>query len=331
MKLLSCGIWPFRPAEGARSRARRARPRKRDIQEGRWPPAVQGVSIARASRGSSRSQARKEVRQTGELRLGWLRYRAPCRKPLRFPGRDADPEGIGRAAWSSTGAAAWRAWPWSSGQRCASTFREPAALVEESRRDPTALGAGRHPPAPFKPDIRRGLQLGVIHHTRSRNRLFIGWARWSAEGRLTLWVYGGRVLAELLEQPLRGGREWSEDQAAHLVVVWAGYLERLRALHHDAPAGALLYALCIRWRLRRLRGQFLTFSIHPDYVSVFRDFDWLAPPYQSKHTRKRCAPVRAADSKSWPAGHGVVPKSASGKKDEAVVMLTPTSTRTSAG
>jgi hypothetical protein len=136
------------------------------------------------------------------------------------------------------------------------------------------------------------------------------------EGLLTLWVYGRPgSWKSFSTNPLRTGREWLR-KALPLVwlVVWARMLlsdaVRLFTTHMPVP---LLYALCHPLALLGALPllKFLTFSVHPDYrVRLQENFDWLAPPYQSKHTKEE---LRAWFSAAGfiplsQLAHGVVPK-----------------------
>lgn len=57
--------------------------------------------------------------------------------------------------------------------------------------------------------------------------------------------------------------------------------------------------------------RYLTFSVHPDFrVRLIENFDWLAPPYQYKHTKEemRAWFESAGFSVLRQLAHGVVPK-----------------------
>jgi len=192
-------------------------------------------------------------------------------------------------------------------------------LSEESRREPRLhLVQGDILRPPLRPGIFDVVySLGVIHHTRSaREALHRLGALVKPGGLLTLWVYGRPgSWRSFSSNPLRGGREWTGRIRPLLwLVVWARMIlsdcARLLTTRMSVP---LLYALC---RPLAALGavpllKYLTFSVHPDYrVRLQENFDWLSPPYQSKHTKEE---VRAwFDAAGFEVigqlSHGAVPK-----------------------
>jgi SAM-dependent methyltransferase len=158
---------------------------------------------------------------------------------------------------------------------------------------------------------------GVLHHTRNTEQSFQQAAPLVRNGGLmSIWVYGRPGgYSSFATNPLRPGREWlGRIRPLVWVVVWARLLFsgliRLLTTHMPAP---LLYALCypLAW-IGAIPGlRCLTFSAHPNFrVRVHENFDWLAPPYQHKHTKEE---VRAwfdsvGFSRLKVLPHGFVPK-----------------------
>ncbi|HVE13418.1 MAG TPA: hypothetical protein VNI01_08505, partial [Elusimicrobiota bacterium] len=99
------------------------------------------------------------------------------------------------------------------------------------------------------------------------------------------------------------------------LLVWLRRLlsDGLRLVTTRLPVPVLYYALC--WPLAFL-GMFpvvkyLTFSVHPKFkVRWIENFDWLAPPYQSKHTKEELAEWFREGGVELLSrlAHGVVPK-----------------------
>ena len=158
---------------------------------------------------------------------------------------------------------------------------------------------------------------GVIHHTADTERAF---GRIAAlvkpGGNLSVWVYGTPgPWASFKTNPLRSGRTWLR---AVLPLVWLAVWARqvlsdsLRVLTTRLPV-PLLYALC--YPLTFLGAlpvlKYLTYSVDPQFkVRLIENFDWLAPPFQTKHTKEEVRPwfERAGFTVISQLPHGVVPK-----------------------
>jgi len=158
---------------------------------------------------------------------------------------------------------------------------------------------------------------GVLHHTADTQQAFRRAASLVRHGGLlSVWVYGSPgSYRNFATNPLRPGREWlSRIRPLIWLIVWVRLLlsDFIRVFTTRMPT-FLLYAAC--FPLAVLGGipgfRYLTFSAHPDFrVRLHENFDWLAPPYQHKHTKEE---VRGwfeaagfSDLKVLP--HGVVPK-----------------------
>lgn len=132
---------------------------------------------------------------------------------------------------------------------------------------------------------------GVLHHTPSTENAFRRIAALVRSGGfLSIWVYGRPgTLGQFLRNPLRPGRGWLRPLLPLLwIVVWIRRVisDLLRVVTTRLPT-RMLYALC--FPLAALGAvpliKYLTFSAHPDFrVRVHENFDWLAPPFQFKHT-----------------------------------------------
>lgn len=158
---------------------------------------------------------------------------------------------------------------------------------------------------------------GVIHHTADTKGAFDRVAALVKKGgRLSVWVYGTPgPWSSFKTNPLRSTRAWLKD-VLWLVwcVVWARQLlsDALRVVTTRMPF-PLLYALC--WPLTALGAlplvKYLTYSVDPQFgVRLIENFDWLAPPFQTKHTKEEvrgwfeAAGLRVVSQ----LAHGVVPK-----------------------
>lgn len=158
---------------------------------------------------------------------------------------------------------------------------------------------------------------GVIHHTADTRGAFDAIARLvKREGLLSVWVYGTPgSYASFASNPLRTGRAWLRSALPLAwLVVWVRQLasDALRALTTRLPV-PLLYALCYPLTaLGAVPGlKYLTFSVDPDFrARLVENFDWLAPPFQTKHTKEELRPWYEAAGfavlKQLP--HGLVPK-----------------------
>ncbi|MFH1724551.1 MAG: methyltransferase domain-containing protein [Elusimicrobiota bacterium] len=158
---------------------------------------------------------------------------------------------------------------------------------------------------------------GVIHHTADTRGAFDRLAAVvKRQGLLTVWVYGTPgSYRSFSTNPLRAGRERLK-RALPLawLAVWLRQIlsDSLRLLTTRLPV-PLLYALCYPLTIVGAVPllKYFTFSVHEDFrVRLIENFDWLSPPFQSKHTKE--------ESRAWyeAAGcevlrhlpHGVVPK-----------------------
>jgi uncharacterized protein YbaR (Trm112 family)/ubiquinone/menaquinone biosynthesis C-methylase UbiE len=172
------------------------------------------------------------------------------------------------------------------------------------------------------PPFRKGTfdviySQGVLHHTAAPRRAFGLLAGLVKRGGLiTAWVYGTPgSFSSFSTNPLRPGRE---GVRRHLrlawLVVWTRQVlsDLLRVVTTRLPQG-LLYALCHPLALLGAVpvAKYLTFSVEKAYrVRLAENFDWLAPPFQSKHTKEEvrgwleesgCEPLKQL-------AHGLVPK-----------------------
>ncbi|TBR21485.1 methyltransferase domain-containing protein [bacterium] len=158
---------------------------------------------------------------------------------------------------------------------------------------------------------------GVIHHTADTKGAFDRIAPLVKKGgKLSVWVYGTPgPWSSFKTNPLRSTRAWLRSALPLVwVLVWARQLlsDSLRVVTTRMPFH-LLYALC--WPLTLLGAvpvlKYLTYSVDPQFgVRLIENFDWLAPPFQTKHTKE--------EVRGWFEGaglrivsqlaHGVVPK-----------------------
>ncbi|MBI3548981.1 MAG: methyltransferase domain-containing protein [Elusimicrobia bacterium] len=173
-----------------------------------------------------------------------------------------------------------------------------------------------HPP--FKPAAFDVIySLGVLHHTPDTRTAFGQVAkRVKRDGRLTVWVYGTPgSYASFSGNPLRGDRQWLAPLRPLIwLIVWARQIlsDVLRLVTTRLPV-PLLYLLC--YPLAALGGvpvvKYLTYSVHADFrVRLIENFDWLAPPYQHKHTKEELRGWFAEEGYEVLSqlAHGVVPK-----------------------
>lgn len=168
-------------------------------------------------------------------------------------------------------------------------------LAGDARREPRlhlVQGDVLHPP--FKEgafDIV--FSQGALHHARGTEAAFRKAASLVRQGGLlTVWVYGRPGgYRGFATNPLRPGREWLR---AILPLVWLAVWTRLLLsdflrLFTTRLASPVLYASCFPLAvLGAVPGlRYLTFSVHPDFrVRLHENFDWLAPPFQHKHTKE---------------------------------------------
>ena len=158
---------------------------------------------------------------------------------------------------------------------------------------------------------------GVLHHTASPRGAFERLAGLvKKDGFITAWVYGAPGSFESFStNPLRADRQGLKR---HLRLVWSivwlrqALSDLVRVVTARLPE-SVLYALC--YPLAGLGAlpfvKYLTFSVEKRFrVRLAENFDWLAPPFQSKHTKEEvrawlegagCRPLKQL-------AHGVVPK-----------------------
>ena len=135
--------------------------------------------------------------------------------------------------------------------------------------------------------------VGVIHHTPSpRNCVKELTQRLKPSGKLTLWVYGtAGSYRSFKTNPLKSNRQILKK---FMFLVWSMvsvrefFSDTLRLFTVYLPH-RLLYIFC--YPLAALGKipilKYLTFSVHPLWrVRLQENFDWLAPPYQSHHTKE---------------------------------------------
>lgn len=173
-----------------------------------------------------------------------------------------------------------------------------------------------HPP--FKPHVFDIIySQGVLHHTSSTEDAFARVAPLAKKGALvSIWVYGrpGSWMS-FSTNPLKTTRAWLKSVLPLVwLVVWARMLfsDSVRAVTTRLPV-SWLYVLC--YPVTALGAvpllKYLTFSVHPNFqVRLIENFDWLAPPFQYKHTKEE---VRGWFEKAGfevlkQLPHGVVPK-----------------------
>lgn len=171
---------------------------------------------------------------------------------------------------------------------------------------------------PFKPEaFDAAYSQGVLHHTADTRGAFDRVARLvKRDGLLAVWVYGSPgSWRSFSTNPLKPGRRWLKAVLPLVwLVVWARRIlsDALRVVTTRLPV-PLLYLLC--YPLAALGAvplvKYLTFSVHPRFrVRLIENFDWLAPPFQTKHTKEEVAGWFQAAGfdvlRNLP--HGVVPK-----------------------
>lgn len=173
-----------------------------------------------------------------------------------------------------------------------------------------------------KPPFKKGVfdivySQGVIHHTSDTRLAFDRIAPLvKPGGRLSVWVYGTPgSYASFSTNPLRASRTALKSLLPPVwLAVWCRQIlsDALRAFTTRMPVW-LLYALC--YPLTVLGAipflKYLTFSVEPEFkVRLIENFDWLAPPFQSKHTKEEVGAwfEEAGFSVVKRLPHGVVPK-----------------------
>lgn len=189
-------------------------------------------------------------------------------------------------------------------------------LAREQERLHLVQGDLFHPP--FKPGVFDIVySQGVLHHTPDTRTAFRKVAPLVKEGgKLSVWVYGTPgSYRSFASNPLREGRRRLEPLRPLLwLVVWTRLIlsDMVRAFTTRLPV-PVLYAFCFPLAVLGAIPfvKYLTFSVHPNFrVRLIENFDWLAPPYQHKHTKE--------EVRGWfyqegflilrQLSHGVVPK-----------------------
>ncbi|MFA6092451.1 MAG: methyltransferase domain-containing protein [Elusimicrobiota bacterium] len=192
-------------------------------------------------------------------------------------------------------------------------------LVAQSERDPLlhlVQGDLLHPP--FQDGVfDAAYSLGVLHHTPDARKACSSVARWVRPGGLlSVWVYGrAGSWSSFSTNPLKTSREGLKKilPLAWMIVILRFLLSDALRLVTTLLPSSFLYALC--HPLAMLGAvpllKYLTFSVHPEYaVRLQENFDWLAPPFQSKHVKEE---VRGWFAESGvdvlrQLPHGLVPK-----------------------
>ncbi len=159
--------------------------------------------------------------------------------------------------------------------------------------------------------------LGVIHHTVSPRTCVQAFTqRLKPNGKLTVWVYGrADSYQNFKSNPLKLNRK-SLEKIRFFVWIIVDLREllshSLRSVTVHLPY-KLLYCCCYPLAVfgKIPFFKFLTFSVHPLWrVRLQENFDWLAPPIQSHHTKEEVKnwfeENRVSVIKILP--HGFVPK-----------------------
>ncbi|OIO05300.1 MAG: hypothetical protein AUJ52_13905 [Elusimicrobia bacterium CG1_02_63_36] len=192
-------------------------------------------------------------------------------------------------------------------------------LIPEMMENPklhVVQGDLLHPP--LKPGVFDIVySQGVIHHTADTRRAFDRIANLvKRDGLLSVWVYGTPgSYASFRTNPLRSNRRWLRRA---LPLVWVGVWIRqilsdlLRVFTTRMPV-PVLYALCYPLTVMGAVPllKYLTFSVDPEFqVRLIENFDWLAPPFQTKHTKEEFGAWFKENGYELLSRlpHGVVPK-----------------------
>lgn len=182
----------------------------------------------------------------------------------------------------------------------------------------------------LSPPLARGAfdivySQGVLHHTADTRAAFERVAALVKKGgAVSVWVYGSPgSYSSFRTNPLKPGRAWLKAVLPLVwIVVWFRRVasDLLRVVTTRLPV-PVLYALCypLAWLGAFPLLKYLTFSVHPRWrVRLIENFDWLAPPFQTKHTKEELADWfdRAGLRVVSRLPHGVVPKvGALGRRD----------------
>ncbi|PCI40781.1 MAG: hypothetical protein COB53_00370 [Elusimicrobia bacterium] len=171
---------------------------------------------------------------------------------------------------------------------------------------------------PFKPGSFDVIySQGVIHHTADTRGAFDRIADLvKRDGFLSVWVYGTPgSYASFKTNPLKSTRAWLKAILPLVwLVVWARQIfsDAVRVFTTRLPV-RVLYALC--YPLTVLGAipllKYMTFSVEPEFqVRLIENFDWLAPPFQTKHTKEEVGGWFASAGYEVLSrlAHGVVPK-----------------------
>ena len=173
-----------------------------------------------------------------------------------------------------------------------------------------------------RPPFKKGVfdivySQGVLHHTSDTRKAFDAVAPLVREGgRLSVWLYGRPGSWESFStNPLKSTRSWLKRVLPLVwLLVWVRlvFSDFVRVFTVVLPMN-LLYALCfpLAWLGAVPLFKYLTFSVHRDRrVRLIENFDWLAPPFQFKHTKEelRAWFSAAGIEVESQLPHGVVPK-----------------------
>lgn len=158
---------------------------------------------------------------------------------------------------------------------------------------------------------------GVIHHTADTRGAFNWLARLVGPGgKLSVWVYGTPgAYSSFSTNPLRSGRKGLKTFLPLVwLVVWMRQIfsDTLRIFTTRMPVW-MLYSLCYPLTFLGIVPilKYFTFSVEPEFgVRLIENFDWLAPPFQTKHTKEEVAGwyEEAGFTVRRHLPHGVVPK-----------------------
>jgi len=171
---------------------------------------------------------------------------------------------------------------------------------------------------PLKPGVFDVIySQGVIHHTANTRGAFDSIASLvKREGLLSVWVYGTPgSYSSFKTNPLKSTRGWLKSLLPIVwLLVWMRQLfsDTLRVFTTRMPV-LFLYGLC--YPLTVLGAipilKYFTFSVEPEFqVRLIENFDWLAPPFQTKHTKEEFGEWFSENGYEVLSRlpHGVVPK-----------------------
>lgn len=168
-------------------------------------------------------------------------------------------------------------------------------LIPEMRENPRLhVVQGDLLRPPFKSGVFDAVySQGVIHHTADTRRAFDNLAELvKRDGLLSVWVYGTPgSYSSFKTNPLKSTRGWLKKILPLVwLVVWMRQIfsDSLRVVTTRLPV-PVLYGLCYPLTLLGAVPvlKYLTFSVESEFqVRLIENFDWLAPPFQTKHTKE---------------------------------------------